>query len=554
MRHVLPLLILCLLVFPAAAVQIVEFCPDPYQKGENDEYIVLEGSGSLEGFRISDGEGSVRFPEGSDIDGRIVIARRADAYHATYGDFPDFEIFDTSPSVPDVIRTGDLRMSNSEDELMLLQDGKTVQQVCWPDDVDRRQGQIHYYSDGIWDPRPLLIGQSRFSPATYTGATVMTFVSPDCSREVMEEVLASAGSEVLVNIYEFTDTGIATMIKDADKRGANVSVLLEGGPVGGIAAEEHCAVALLERSGIAVTSMTTTPDAHAKYRYNHAKYIVIDRSGVLITSENFKPSGFPITNTGGNRGWGVYIMHEGLAAYFADVFTWDISGGDCIPFETSYDTCDAGDPAEPYSPEFAPAVYESATVTPVLAPDTSHLIGDFIDEARISVDIEQAYISNWSEDSPNPYLTAAVNASRRGVNVRILLDSYWYNIQENDDNDEMAAFINDLAAREGLPLEARCAHLDDGTPSKIHNKGVIVDGGAVLISSINWNENSACFNREAGVIIDHPGVGQYYTAVFENDWNAASNRTDGAENLLKIGIAGAVLILIMLLYARRRNG
>jgi phosphatidylserine/phosphatidylglycerophosphate/cardiolipin synthase-like enzyme len=128
--------------------------------------------------------------------------------------------------------------------------------------------------------------------------------------------------------------------------------------------------------------------------------------------------------------------------------------------------------------------------------------------------------------------------------VRVLLDSYWYNIEEESDNDEMAALINRIAAAEGLPLEARTADIESNNLEKIHNKGVIVDDKSVLVSSINWNTNSPNFNREAGVIIGHPGVARYFKDVFEDDWQpvrgGASQRTD------YLRIAGLIAVLACL--------
>jgi hypothetical protein len=58
MRRIAALvLLLCLLTGTAGGVRIVEFCPDPYQAGDPDEYLVIEGSGMLDGFVLSDGEG-----------------------------------------------------------------------------------------------------------------------------------------------------------------------------------------------------------------------------------------------------------------------------------------------------------------------------------------------------------------------------------------------------------------------------------------------------------------------------------------------------------------
>ncbi len=75
--------------------------------------------------------------------------------------------------------------------------------------------------------------------------------------------------------------------------GVDVEVLLEGGPVGGISAEEKAAVWRLNQSGIPVYEMTTSESGHAPYRYDHAKYVVIDDRSVIVTSENFGHSGFP---------------------------------------------------------------------------------------------------------------------------------------------------------------------------------------------------------------------------------------------------------------------
>lgn len=70
------ILLVCLLVAAVDAVQIVEFCPDPYLAGDLDEYLVIEGRGVLDGYVFSDGEGGFRFPPGTRIDGRVVVRER----------------------------------------------------------------------------------------------------------------------------------------------------------------------------------------------------------------------------------------------------------------------------------------------------------------------------------------------------------------------------------------------------------------------------------------------------------------------------------------------
>ncbi|MDV4341766.1 phospholipase [Methanoculleus sp. YWC-01] len=549
------LILLCLLAGTAGGIQIVEFCPDPYQPGDPDEYLALEGTGVLDGYVLSDGEGGYRFPPGTRIDGRLVIARGGPAFEQAHGYLPDFEIEARTAAVPDVIPNGNLLMANRADELLLYHGTTLVQQIVWPGDVHPREGQIHYLEDGVWDPRPLFIGQSRLLPATFDGVAVTAFVAPDCSYEIFSAAVAEAEHEILVNVYEFTDEKMANDLICALDRGVGVTVLLEGGPVGGVSAEGRAVAGALNRSGIPVLAMTTTDAAHAKYRYDHAKYLVIDGSTVLLGSENFKPGGYPAPGLQGNRGWGVLLEDPGLAAYFREVFLFDSAGGDIVPLEvTAAELCTPWAPD--YTVEFAPCRAEEARVTPVLSPDTSTLILGLIEGAEKSIAIEQAYITNETPYDLNPYLTAAIDASRRGVVVRVLLDSVWFNTEGNADNDEMVETINRIAAAEGLPLEARLADLEANNLAKIHNKGVIVDDRAVLVSSINWNANSPAFNREAGVIIEQPDIAAYYREAFEDDWNAAQEEGAGdapGPDLLKIVAAACILAGLTGLYIYRRR-
>lgn len=552
------LLLLVLFVIPAVSgaagpVLITEFCPDPYLSGDPDEYLVLSGNGPLDGITVSDGKSGFRFPPGSSIVGTLTIARNGTAFLQSHGRFPEYEWQDSSESVPDVISGKSLRMANANDSLMVYEGARLVQTVAWPRDVAAREGQVHVLEEGIWDPRPLMLGQSRFLPAEFKGVTVTAFVSPDCSDEVFMSVIGNASGEILLNVYEFSSPAMADALARARAKGVTVTVLVEGGPVGGIGEEEKAALWDLNQSGIPVYAMVSTVTAHAPYRYDHAKYVVIDRTSVLVVSENFKYNGFAPEGISGNRGWGVVLNDPATVAYFATVFQEDLRSPSVVPY--------VGGPGrrevlstETYAPAFHPQTFTGATVRPVLAPDTSSQVTALIASAEKSIDIEEAYITNETRFTLNPYLAAAIDASRRGVTVRILLDSYWYNTEGKNDNDEMVEIINRIAAAEHLLLEARLADLETSRLGKIHNKGVIVDDRKVLVSSINWNNNSRNFNREAGVIIDHPGVAEYFTSVFEDDWNPGVRTSNSGADYTKF--AAALLVVAALLgygYYRRRR-
>ena len=61
MHWAVPALLLVWCVVSCSAVQIVEFCPDPYLHDDTDEYLVLSGTGSLDGIAVSDGKEGFRF-------------------------------------------------------------------------------------------------------------------------------------------------------------------------------------------------------------------------------------------------------------------------------------------------------------------------------------------------------------------------------------------------------------------------------------------------------------------------------------------------------------
>ena len=80
---------------------------------------------------------------------------------------------------------------------------------------------------------------------------------------------------------------------------------------------------------------------------------------------------------------------------------------------------------------------------------------------------------------------------------------------------------------------------------------MIVDDRFVLVSSINWNSNSPNFNRETGAIIEHPGVAQYFRAVFDDDWAPAVHSPRQQTDYLKIAAIIIVISLVIGLYYRR---
>ncbi len=76
------------------------------------------------------------------------------------------------------------------------------------------------------------------------------------------------------------------------------------------------------------------------------------------------------------------------------------------------------------------------------------------------------------------------------------------------------------------------------------------------VCSIKWNYNSPTFNREAGIIVDHPEAARYFAAMFEDDWVGSlphGVRNSATADYLKIGLACLAVTLRVIIYWRRRD-
>ena len=199
--------------------------------------------------------------------------------------------------------------------------------------------------------------------------------------------------------------------------------------------------------------------------------------------------------------------------YFLGIFKDDWSYG------SSYDSgTDGMGYAQSYtisgSPSFTPYkqakqdISANMTVMPILSPDTSENgIINLINSASSTLYIEQLYIF----DDVNDIVLAIIAAKNRGVSVKIILD----------DGSLSTYYVSaTVLVQHGIPVRALKSNATLCIPfSSLHNKGIIVDGTKVLISSINWSPQSLGTNREAGIIVASTDVATYYTTLFNFDWD-----------------------------------
>jgi phosphatidylserine/phosphatidylglycerophosphate/cardiolipin synthase-like enzyme len=367
--------------------------------------------------------------------------------------------------------------------------------------------------------------------------------APSNDLALTVQALQSAQKSILLNIYEMTSPEIADVLIQKVQAGVHVEVLEEGQPVGGMSAagkgiQDQIVQAMQARAASDRFVEMSSKYGRRRFHYDHGKYVVIDGSALLIGSENYSPTGQPESGTIGNRGWEVFITDPALATGFSQMFKSDTD------LNRNQDIQDLVASTHPLAGSWqSPGVYPNTGTPPehftatsakrITSPDTS-LSGlkAMIDSATKTLDIEQmTFDSTWkSEREASPLFQSVLAAARRGVHVRVLL---------NDDavfshpghpkpskNLETLNQMNKVASQEGLSLEARTANLKAMGVDYIHNKGALVDDDQILISSINWDENSVTNNRETAVLVSSADAYSYYKKLFDQDWQVSGAKVE----------------------------
>jgi phosphatidylserine/phosphatidylglycerophosphate/cardiolipin synthase-like enzyme len=126
--------------------------------------------------------------------------------------------------------------------------------------------------------------------------------------------------------------------------------------------------------------------------------------------------------------------------------------------------------------------------------DPIRAIEDVVRTARKSILI-QAY-----EITPGPLVTALVEAHRRGVDVRAIVDYKQLSDRRNRDD----AFAVEHLGAAGIPV------LVDRPPGLMHDKVMIIDGEVVVTGSFNYTYSAEHRNVENLLVIRDPALAAQY--------------------------------------------
>lgn len=263
----------------------------------------------------------------------------------------------------------------------------------------------------------------------------------------------------------------------------------------------------------------------------HIKVVVRDGRAFWLSSGNLQSSNQPDLNPLGadadvpgilheyNREWHVIVEHPGLARTFERFIEWDIEQSRKAPAPESLGAAAApaalpellvpAPSAEALPRYFPPARMnfnssKKLRVQPLLTPDNyAEEVLRLIESAE-----EKVYFQNQSIGfAKNNYedFLALVDALRRkmddGLDVRVIM--------RGDFGPRV--MLENLVARGFHPQKVKFQ-------PNCHNKGIVVDSRAVLVSSHNWTNSGTLFNRDAGLIFHDARVARYYEEIFLHDW------------------------------------
>ena len=354
---------------------------------------------------------------------------------------------------------------------------------------------------------------------------------------VLANLLKGSSSEILLNTYEFTSFSMGKLISDRAKAGVKVQIIIEGHPVGGMQQSEVNVLRMLMESGCDVRLIwsNSSQDQYYPFGLDHAKYMVLDKDTTVVMSENLVASALGTVDGSGNRGWGFAIKENSTADHLKVIFynDWEraIEASKVLAKGAANWTHPPTErPLVPVSPSKGTTFDGAANITMMVSPDTTEdLLLGIINRTHerlyiemLQFDLDWHLQSGVQETQTSPLLGAIVDAARRGVDVKVLVDS---NYLDSNDNGKVVDYVNEVGNSEGLKLQARLASIPNIT--LVHNKGIIADD-VVVAASINWGSSAVRDNREIGLAVQMKGLDALYVSYFMKDWDPkASVPNDG---------------------------
>ncbi|CAI8328495.1 MAG: Cardiolipin synthase B [Euryarchaeota archaeon UBA443] len=380
-----------------------------------------------------------------------------------------------------------------------------------------------------WHQRWGRLGASDFcADYSFDDATSITpLIAPEHGLMDLLNWIDAAQTSLHVHLYILQSSELTQALTDAHNRGVDVTVVLnepeDWWNSNDKVAQEAYAYAL-KQAGISVHWFGGSGDD--PYLYLHSKVAVRDDASVWIGSGNWKPSSLPYDGDRGNRDWGILVDSIELATNVRANMAFDensmyVQPVSATPPTNSYVIPDAQVIDQATADAFT-GTFSGQLLT---CPDDcveglTEMIQSADDEILLSLQyLDLDWKWGWGE---NPLISALQQAASDGVSIRLIINGAYL---DEDIQDVVDRINKEWNITNEWDASAIIMSEDDDV-MKLHNKGAIVDGESVLISSINWGDSAMVRNREMGLIITSAEVAAPFVESWYADWDRLDNVTD----------------------------
>jgi phosphatidylserine/phosphatidylglycerophosphate/cardiolipin synthase-like enzyme len=351
-------------------------------------------------------------------------------------------------------------------------------------------------------------------------------VGPDSGWSTLKTFLEGTTQSLTVAMYEFYAQHVVdTVTLLGEETDATLNMILQvSGNDRDI--EEKLAESWRDRLSFTRASVSG-PDRIFNNSY-HTKVAVRDSSAFWLSSGNWSPLSQPLIPLGseqvlykkGNREWHVIVEDETLAQMFEKFIEYDISEAQAvIPEAAGPQMPDLLIPESLMEPEAAVvqdhpfAAKTLATsgvpvrVKPLMSPDNYAVETlKLIESAERSLYLQFSYISQPSHEKFDEIITAIAGKMADGLDVRVLVGG-------SQDTEHSEILVGVRGWKRSMFRKQK---------SKVHNKGILVDGKIAVVGSNNWSSDGTQYNRDASLIFYSRPIARYFTEVFLFDWDNLS--------------------------------
>jgi hypothetical protein len=381
-------------------------------------------------------------------------------------------------------------------------------------------------------------------PATATldavtdSVSLILHASPDAGWAQLSEFLSGVRTGLVVGMYDFTSAHILQAVEDALAGGKTFTLTLDHpspNPSRDQTDEETVTDLSAKLAGDFQEAWALTNSDRMATQWifpnaYHIKVAVRDDGTFWLSSGNWNNSNQPEIDlsdlaaarqiaTKHDRDWHVIATSSALAETFRAFLQhdFDVASQNNVP------------PANPMlaaataelEPEFPAAAFAAGraprkffapktvsgtiAIQPLLTPDNYQAnVKSLIDSAEQKFYMQTQYIhpSGRAGDEDHDALIAAVKARiDAGVDVRLITSQF-------QTNNWVEKLVDAGVSATVLRRQAN-----------VHNKGIVVDGSVVMVSSQNWSADGTLRNRDAGLIINSAEAAAYFEEIFLHDWD-----------------------------------